>query len=141
MLDTTLSAVGDVGALAAAAFAFLALGKANATIKLAESARVAAEQAAKDAAADRREAERDRMLRRIEKVGEILEAVAFAAKEPGGGRWQTHRNRLRQALVGLHERLPRCMALVNEVKMPAQVDRYIGAARSEVELELESFIT
>jgi hypothetical protein len=72
MVDTILSAIGDVGALAAAVLAFLALGKASAVIKQTEAARVDAERAAKDAAADRQDAERDRMCRRIEKVGESL---------------------------------------------------------------------
>jgi hypothetical protein len=73
-------------------------------------------------------------------VGAVLtiEAVASAAREPGGGRWQTHRNRLGLALVCLHEQLPRCLALVNEVKMPGQVERYIGEVRNEVELALKS---
>ena len=144
MVDTILTVIGDVGALAAAWFAFLALGKANATIKEAEAARLDAEQAAKDAATerreaakDRRDAERDRMRRRIEHVGEILEAAASAAKEPHG-RWATHLNRLRQALVGLHELLPECVELVKAVNTADQVGRYVSNARNEVELKLRS---
>jgi len=56
--DTILVAIGDVAALAAALFAFLARGKASETVREAKAARVDAEQAARDAAADRREAER-----------------------------------------------------------------------------------
>jgi hypothetical protein len=76
------------------------------------------------------------MRRRVERVGEILEAAASAAKEPHG-RWATHVNRLRQALVGLHELLPESVELANAANTADQVGRYIVKARNEVELELK----
>ena len=143
MVDGILAAIGDIGALAAAWFAFLALGRANETIKEAKAARLEAEQAAKEAAAerresakDRREAEKYRLRRRIEHVGEIVEVAASAAKEPHG-RWATEVNRLRQGLVGLHELLPECTGLANSANTADQVGRYVAGARNEVELQLK----
>jgi Na+/phosphate symporter len=73
----------------------------------------------------------------IEHVGEIVEAVASAARDDLEGRVVVHRNRLRQALVGLHKLLPECVKLANEVKSPDQANRYVSKARAEVEPELE----
>jgi hypothetical protein len=127
MVNTILAAIAAAAAAVAAVCAVLALHKANETIKVAE-------QAAKDAAAERRQAERERDWHRIEHVGEIVEAVASAAGDHLEGRVVVHRNRLRQALVGLHKRLPECEKLANDVKSP---DQYVSNARTEVERELE----
>jgi len=136
MLDTVLSLIGAIATVVAVGLAYLTLRTARATIGEAKAARLDAERAARDAATDRRESELDLRHHRIERVGEILEAVASAAQQQGGGRWQTHRNRLAQALVGLHAQLPKCVALVNEVKAPEQLARYLGEARAEVEFQL-----
>jgi hypothetical protein len=124
MLDTILTAIGDAAALAAALFAYLALRKASETIREANN--------------DRREAEQTRMRDRIEHVGEILEAMASAAQSTPY-RFTVHRNRLGLALTGLRERLPKCMALFNEVTTPGQFKSYdINPARREVDSELNS---
>ncbi len=137
MVNTILAAIGAAAAAVAAVCAVQALRQANETIKVAKLAREDAEQAAQDAAAERRQAERERNRHRIESVGEIVEAIASAARDHLEGRMVVHRNRLRQALVGLHERLPECVRLVNEVKSPDQADRYVSKARAEVERQLE----
>jgi hypothetical protein len=137
MLNTILAAISAVAAAVAAVCAVLALRKASDTINVARRAQEDAAQAAKDAAADRREAERERDRHRIEHVGEIVEAIASASRDHLDGRVVVHRNRLRHALVGLHERLPVCVKLLDEVKSPDQVDRYVSNARTEVEYVLE----
>ena len=47
------------------------------------------------------------------------------------------RNRLGQALVGLSDRLPKCMALVNQAKMSEQAVGQASSARDEVATELK----
>lgn len=124
MTDTILTAIGDVAALAAALFAFLALRQASETIK--------------DARKDRREAERNRMRDRVEHVGEILEAMTSAA-ENTPKRFPVHRNRLGWALAGLHERLPKCEELFNDVETPDQFEAYdIRSVRDQIDSQLNS---
>ena len=151
LADTILAVVSAVAALVTVWLAYLALSQARQTVDEAKAARLDAELAAKDAAAerrtaaedrrqaaeDRREEERDRQRRRIEHVGEIIEAMASAAQLPDGGRWETHRNRLRQGLVGLHDRLPQCERLVRKAVYHKDVSNYVGTARSEVEVALK----
>lgn len=137
MVNTILAVISAAAAAIAAVCAVLALRTANDTIKEAKAARLDAEQAARDAAAERREAVRERERHQIEHVGEIVEAIASAAKNHFEDRVVVHRNRLRHALVGLHDRLPECVAIVNEVKSADQVDLYISKARVEVERKLE----
>jgi hypothetical protein len=106
---------GDVAALTAALFAFLALRLAYETIA--------------DASNDRREAERDRQRDRIEHVGEILEAMASAAQSTPH-RFAVHRNRLGLALASLRKQLPKCSALFDETMTPDQFKSFdISAAR------------
>jgi hypothetical protein len=136
--DTVLVAIGDVAALAAALFAFLALGKASETVREAKAARVDAEQAARDVAADRREAERDRQLRRVERVGEIVEDLYGNAGLFGTDQWAADRNRLGHALVGLTGRLPVCAALLGGMpKTYQEATQRVSASRDEVHAELE----
>jgi hypothetical protein len=124
MLDTILTVIGDVAALAAALFAFLALRKASETIR--------------EAKKDRFEAEQNRLRDRIEHVGEILEAMASAAVSTRY-RFTVHHNRLGLALAGLREQLPKCMTLFNEVTTPDQFTSYdINPARNEIDDELNS---
>lgn len=124
MLDTIFTAIGDAAALAAALFALLALRKAAETIR--------------EAKEGRHEADRNRTRDRIEHVGEILEAMASAAKSTRY-RFAVHRNRLGFALTGLRERLPKCLVLFNEVTEPSQFKNfYINAARDEINDALNS---
>lgn len=124
MVDTILTATGDAAALAAALFAFLALRQASQTIREARN--------------DRREAERNRMRDRVEHVGEIIEAMASAA-ESTPKRFPVHRNRLGLALAGLHEQLPKCEGLFNEVRTPDQFKGYdLNVARIEIDSQLNS---
>ena len=147
--------------------AYLAFSKAKETLDEAKTATVAAEQAAKDAAverrasaedrhqaaldghkaaADRREEEYDRERRRLERVGEIVEDLFWAADlaRRGGqvamGGWMSQRNMLSQALVGLRSRLPTTARILNSAT-PDQAFADASAARQEVERELDQLAT
>lgn len=127
MLNTFLTALGDVAALAAALFAFLALRRASETIR--------------EARDERREAELTRLRDRVEHVGEVLEAMASAASN-APHRFAVHRNRLGLSLAGLRERLPKCVALFHEVRTLEQFKSFdIDAARHEIDHVLNSFNT
>src|ERR1039457_1932864 len=123
--DAVLVLIGDVAALLAAGAALVALVYARETVGEAKAARQDADRAARDAAADRhraaedaaadrREAEYARTIRRVERVGEIVEDLFWSAGVGaltgghGPSRWMADRNRLGVALVGLSERLPNC---------------------------------
>jgi hypothetical protein len=187
-IGDVLTLIGDLAALAAAAFAFLALGKANTTISEARALREATQAAATDAARDRREAaaearaerqeaqqaaheaaaerraateaaraerfeaEKQHLVRRVERVGELVEELFWKAvyNQNVQPEWSKGavaglevatfldpRNRLSQALVGLRDRLPRCVALVEQAKMPEQAVGLARQARNEVETELK----
>lgn len=137
MANTILSVISATAAAVAAVCAVLALRTANATIKEAKAARLDAERAARDAAADRRQAERERERRRVEHIGEIVEAIASAAREPDGGRWMVHRNRLMQALAGQRQRFPQATRFEN-CSMPEDALCIVPSARNEVEIKLAS---
>jgi hypothetical protein len=124
MLNTVLTAIGDVAALAAALFAFLALRQASKTIMEARN--------------DRHEAERNRMRDRVEHVGEILEAMTSAA-EITPHRFAVHRNRLGFALAGLRDTLPHCSALFDDATTPGDFKSLdVVAARNEIDHSLAS---
>ena len=153
LADTILTAVSTVAVLATVWLAYQALGRARETVDEAKAAREDAGQAAKDAAAerraaaedrrqaaaDRREEERDRQRRRVERVGEMTEDLFWAAStarfDPlhvANKQWLERRNLLRHALVGLHDRLPRTIEILN----CATADQAYGAAsqaREEIE--------
>jgi len=163
LADTILTALSTVAVLVTVWLAYMALGKAKETLNEAKTARLDAEQAAKDAAierraaaedrhqaavdrheaaADRREEEYDRERRRLERVGEMIEDLFWAADlARRGGKvaaddWMSRRNLLRHALVGLHSRLPEAASILNS----ATADQAIGPAsqaRNEVERELD----
>jgi hypothetical protein len=134
MAGIILAAIGDVAAMVTVWFAYHALGQAKETVREARAAR-------EDAADDRREAERDRLRRRVERVGEIVEDLFWQANlerrgAPSGGSWMAHRNLLRHAMVGLAHQLP----LTAEVLSSATADQAFGQAsqaRTEIELELK----
>ncbi len=193
-LGDVLTLIGDLAALAAAVFAFLALGKANETITEAKAQRLLTEaataeateadrqasaerQAATEAAkTERLEAEQQRLIRRVERVGQLVEDLFWKAAYSDAGAkaqaqaqarpsnrlikvdlmsltelppvgdlitpqldawaWMADRNRLGQALVGLRNRLPQCVALVAQAKMAEQAFELASQARNEVDLEL-----
>jgi len=119
--------IGDLAAFAAALFAFLALGKANETIS--------------EARADRREAEQDRLVRRLERIAELVEEIFWLANEDQGvsvdpARWRVQRGLLRQLILGLRARLPRCDALANQARSSGAVFAFASQARNEIEIEL-----
>ena len=141
----------------------MALGKAKETLNEAKVARLDAEQAAKDAAverraaaedrhqtavdrreaaADRREAEYDRERRRLERVGEIVEDLFWAADlarrggQVAAGNWISQRNVLRHVLVGLHSHLPAAADILNSAT-PDQAFGVASQARQEVKRELD----
>jgi hypothetical protein len=117
-----------------------AVRAARETIELTEAARRDAEAARRDAEAARRDAERDRHRHRLVLVGEIVEDVFWAAEQdlkynPATDGWKDPRNRLRHALVGLTEELPRCVAIVN-AGGAAMAKGAASIARDEVEQAL-----
>jgi hypothetical protein len=78
------------------------------------------------------------MRDRIERVGEILEAMASAAQNVPK-RFPVHRNRLGLALAGLHEQLPECEKIFVDVRTPDQFRDYdLSAARVEIDSQLNS---
>jgi hypothetical protein len=163
LANTLLAALSAVAALATVWLAYLALGKARETVNEAKIARQDAEQAARDAAAerraaeeerrqaaadrreaaaDRREQERDRQRHRLERIGEIVEDIFWSADlaRRGDGRvatnqWMSERNRLRHALVGLHDVLPEAASILN-CGAAEQAVGPASMARNEVEREL-----
>lgn len=125
--DDILAAIGDVAALAAAVFAFLALDKANETIK--------------EARAERREAEHDRLVRRIERVAEAVQKIDALADNdlrysPPTDSWLHGQNGLSYALVGLAGRLPNAARLLTFRGAPDASSAAV-LAREEIGRELE----
>jgi hypothetical protein len=151
--------IGDLAAMVAAWFAFLALGKASHAIteakdlrqafdqavttatKAASEAATDRQQAAEAAMAERAQAEQQRLARRVERVGEIVEELFWRANEDrtfetDPKHWMDSRNRLRHAIVGLRDRLPRSTEVLNAA---TAVDAFGQAsqARNEVEIQLK----
>jgi hypothetical protein len=125
--DTTFAAIGDIAALAAAAFAFLALGQAR--------------QAAREAHRERRDAEHARLVRRVEWAGEMIEQIDRLAEDdqrirPPADSWRRGRILLAQGFVGLADRLPRTAELVGCSDV-YQVRSSAVLAREEVGRELQ----
>jgi hypothetical protein len=125
--DTILVAVGDAAALAAAVFAFLALGQAR--------------EAVREAHRERREAERARLARRVEWAGEMIEQIDRLAWDdlhvtPPADTWRRGRFLLAQGFVGLAGRLPQTAKLVDSCDV-YQVRSNAMLAREEVGRELE----
>jgi len=101
--DTVFAAIGEIAALAAAVFAFLALGQAR--------------QAVREARRERRDAEHARLVRRVEWAGEMIEQIDRLAEDdqrirPPADSWRRGRILLAQGFVGLADRLPRTAELV-----------------------------
>jgi hypothetical protein len=163
LADSVLTFVGTVAALATVWLAYMALGKAKETLEEAKATRLDAEKAAQvaaverraaaeerhqsavdrhQAAIDRRDAEYDRERRRLERVGEIVEDLFWAADlasrggQVASGNWMSQRNMLRHALVGLRNRLPVTASLLNSAT-PDQAFGAASSARQEIEVELD----
>ncbi len=96
----------------------------------------------RQAAADRREAEYDRERRPLERVGQMVQDLFWAADlarrggQVAAGNWMSQRNVLRHALVGFHSRLPAAAELLNSAT-PNQAFGPASQARNEVERELD----
>lgn len=178
LANTILAAISVIAALVTVWLASRALGKARETVDEAKAARLDAEQAAKDAAVerraaaedrrqaadDRREEERDRQRRRVERVGEIVEDLFWAADNDQNAMQAAisrgdiplefsgsmedasslgvpisciaHRNLLRHAMVGMAAQLPDTAEILNSDSV-YHAARAAGKARREIGLELE----
>jgi hypothetical protein len=142
VLADIISAIGAFFAAVAAVAAWKALGlakdsldAAQENVRLAESARQDAEMARRDAEAQRREAVRDRRRQRLERIGEMVEEIFWQAHQEDF-QWQAARNRLRQALVGLRDELPTCVALTDTAVSYDQAVASASSARAEVDAAL-----
>ena len=118
----------------------------------AKAARQEALEAAKEASADRLAAaksamsqqlweQEQRLADRVERVGEIVEAIFWTANqerelESDPRSWWPLRNRLSQAMVGLRDRLPKCAELINQ-HLSGQAFGVASQARNEIEIELK----
>lgn len=167
LVNTILTAISTVAVLVTVWLAYLALGRAKDTLNEARAARRDAEQTAKDAAverraaaqdrhqaaldrreaaADRREDEYDRERRRLERVGEIIEELFWAADLASKGghmatdNWMSQRNLLRHALIGLHSRLPVAANILN-CATAVSAYGFASQGRREIETELNRLAT
>ena len=152
LINTIIAAVAAVAACAAVYFAWrtvqetqtarreaetdrraaeLDRQRAEADRQAAESDRQRADAARQRAEADRKLEERDRHRRRIERVGELVEEVFWAADPDRGTMSAYHnaRNRLSQALVGLQAELPQCAA-IQTMRSPEAARAAASLARS-----------
>lgn len=85
-----------------------------------------------------RDARAERLYRRVERVGQIVEDLYTKAGAVGTELWAADRNRLGHALVGLTGRLPKCAALLGDMPETYQeATQLVSAARDEVRAELE----
>jgi hypothetical protein len=102
-IDTFLTMVGDVAAGVAAVAALTGARYARQTIR--------------EARTERLDAERARLVRRLEWIGETVEHLDRLAEDdqrirPVGEGWRRGRQLLAQGFVGLEDRLPRTAELV-----------------------------
>lgn len=119
----------------AARFGKSAVEAAHRTLELSEQTLAAARATVELTESARREDERDRRRRRLERIGELVEEIFWESGQSASGpdRWQAPRNELRHALVGLGE-LAECVQVVNA--SPVQVNGAASRARGEVEAAL-----
>jgi hypothetical protein len=110
---------------------------ADADRRAAEQDREHAEAARQRAVQDRKQDERNRLRRRLERVGELVEEVFWAADSSSSTTraWMNARNRLAQALVGLTAQLPQCAGVLAMHHVDA-VRNAAGLGRIEVETAL-----
>jgi hypothetical protein len=129
-----LTLIGDLAALAAALFAFLALRKASHSIKEAKAQTLAMQAAAAEATAadrlaaadrqaateaataERRAAEQERLAQRVERVAELPETLFWECDSEifHPGKWMETRNRLAVAAAGIKDRIPTSAVLEND---------------------------
>lgn len=125
-IDALLTMLGDVAAGTAAVAAVTGARYARQTVR--------------EARAERLEAERARLVRRLEWVGEAIEHIDRLAEDdqrirPVGDGWRRGRQLLAQGFVGLDERLPRTAELVRCAD-PFTARAIVRHAREEVDEEL-----
>ncbi|MDQ2876781.1 MAG: hypothetical protein M3Y33_19055 [Actinomycetota bacterium] len=78
----------------------------------------------------------DRRRRRVERVGELVEEIFWAATTGDDSAWKHARNRPGQALVGLHKELPQC-AQVLTMHLAPSAQGAASLARIEIERALQ----
>jgi len=127
-IDAFLTTVGDVAAGVAAVAAVTGARYARQTVR--------------EARAERLEAERARLVRRLEWVGETIEHIDRLAEDdqrirPVGEGWRRGRQLLAQGFVGLDARLPRTAELVRCAD-PFAARATVMHAREEVDAELRA---
>jgi hypothetical protein len=125
-IDALLTMVGDVAAGVAAVAAVTGARYARQTVR--------------EGRAERLEAERARLVRRLEWVGETVEHIDRLAEDdqrvrPVGDGWRRGRQLLAQGFVGLDARLPRTAELV-DCADPFTARSIVMHARAEVGEEL-----
>jgi hypothetical protein len=125
-IDALLTMVGDVAAGVAAVAAVTGARYARQTVR--------------EGRAERLEAERARLVRRLEWVGETVEHIDRLAEDdqcvrPVGDGWRRGRQLLAQGFVGLDARLPRTAELVHCAD-PFTARSIVMHARAEVGEEL-----
>jgi hypothetical protein len=129
-IQLVISLVSALAALAAAWYARQAVEAARQTVALTTRQRQAEEL--------------ERQRRRLERIGELVEAIFGEASElvsvEGVPRWQGWmgpRNELRQALVGLKDELPRCDEL-SYARNESEAYKFASGARVEVQMLLSN---
>lgn len=137
------SAVGVGGALVAVVLAVVGVGYARAASMAARDAVVEARRTVEVAEGARQAAERARVRQRIERVGELVEALYVGAQAnldaPTLSPWTTAQvNVLNQALVGLRRLLPKTADL-RGATTPRQLAERTAGAMLEVDAVLASF--
>jgi hypothetical protein len=121
-----VNVVGNVSAAIAAVAALGALYLARQTVR--------------EARATRQEAERDSRRHRLERVGELVESVYWAAEQdrrytPPTSSFVGPRHQLRQALIGIGDSLPRCTDIVTTRSAP-EAQAAAELARPEIDAAL-----
>jgi len=138
LADTSITA--DVGLF----FAAVAAGASVVAVKQSKSAGKAARdtvQLAADTLREtelaRRDAERDHLRRRLERAGELLEAILHSSADEGhSNAWTRPRNELSAAIVGLRDILPICTRICDEAVTRSTAQPLVGDARNEIEARL-----
>ncbi len=126
-MDAFLSMIGDLAAGVAAVAALTGARYARQTVR--------------EARAERLEAERVRLVRRLEWVGETIEHIDRLAEDdqhsrPVGETWRRGRHLLAQGFVGLDGQLPRTAELTHCAD-PYSARSIARQAREEVGSELQ----
>jgi len=126
----------DVAASVAAIAAVSGLLYARASVRAARDATAAAQRAAQLAFVSRQSAERARLRHRVERVGELVQEVAFSSHVDTEGDGLSPRTRaqcdvLNQAVIGLENILPTSVQLCR-ARSSAELQERADKARAEI---------